>query len=78
MLAIAGPSERAGFIEAPEIGPAKMASSAITPPTAIPTTIPFSFAPDLKDEALVNQVLFWNGGAHVGVVAKKGAEQQAG
>jgi hypothetical protein len=31
----AGPSERAGFIDAPEIGPPNIASSAIVPPIAI-------------------------------------------
>jgi len=31
----AGPSERAGFIDAPQIGPANNASSAMTAPTAI-------------------------------------------
>src|SRR6266446_5104592 len=37
--------ERAGFIDAPEIGPAKSASSAMTDPTAIPAVIPRSLAP---------------------------------
>src|SRR5688500_11555442 len=37
--------DRAGFIDAPQIGPANMASKAITPPTATPATIPFSFDP---------------------------------
>jgi hypothetical protein len=42
---MAGASERAGFMDAPQIGPANMASSAITAPMAIPAVIPFSFAP---------------------------------
>ena len=41
-LRSAGPSERAGFIEAPLMGPANMASSAITAPIATPAVIPFS------------------------------------
>src|SRR6266403_3877697 len=41
----AGAKERAGFIDAPEIGPAKSASSAMTDPTAIPAVIPRSLAP---------------------------------
>ena len=41
----AGANERAGFMDAPEIGPANRASKAITPPTAIPAISPFSFAP---------------------------------
>src|SRR5439155_5493285 len=41
----AGASDRAGFIEAPQIGPANIASSPITEPTAIPAVIPFSLAP---------------------------------
>jgi hypothetical protein len=41
----AGANERAGFIEAPQIGPAKSASSAITAPTAIPAVVPRSFGP---------------------------------
>src|ERR1051326_1484183 len=40
-----GRGERTGFIDAPLIGPAKIASRAITAPTAIPAVIPFSFAP---------------------------------
>ena len=39
------PNERAGFIDAPEIGPANIASSPMTDPTAMPAVIPFSFAP---------------------------------
>src|SRR6266576_4485299 len=41
----AGPSDRAGFIDAPQIGPANIASSPITAPTAIPAVMPFSAAP---------------------------------
>ena len=41
----AGANERAGFIEAPEIGPANAASNAITAPMAMPAVIPFSFSP---------------------------------
>src|SRR5262245_43371289 len=41
----AGASERAGFIDAPEIGPANSASRAITDPTATPAKTPFSFEP---------------------------------
>src|SRR5207249_5699854 len=41
----AGASERAGFIDAPEIGPANNASKPITAPTAMPAVIPFSRAP---------------------------------
>ena len=37
--------ERAGFIDAPQIGPASNASRPITAPTAMPTVIPFSRAP---------------------------------
>ena len=37
--------ERAGFIEAPQIGPANMASKATTAPMASPAVIPFSRAP---------------------------------
>lgn len=40
-----GARERAGFIEAQQIGPANRASKPITPPTAIPAISPFSFAP---------------------------------
>jgi hypothetical protein len=36
---------RAGLIEAPQIGPANMASSAMTAPTTVPAVIPFSAAP---------------------------------
>jgi hypothetical protein len=32
-------------MDAPEIGPANKASSAMTEPTAIPAVIPFSFPP---------------------------------
>ena len=42
---IAGAIERAGFMEAPHIGPANMASNPTTDATAIPAVIPFSFAP---------------------------------
>ena len=35
----------AGFIDAPQIGPANIASSPITDPMAIPAVIPFSLAP---------------------------------
>lgn len=42
---IAGPSERAGFMEAPLIGPANIASKATTPPMASPAVMPFSLAP---------------------------------
>src|SRR5438477_1540584 len=41
----AGPSDRAGFIDAPQIGPANIASSPITAPTTIPAVMPFSAAP---------------------------------
>ena len=41
----AGARERAGFIEAPQAGPANIASSAMTPPIAMPAVMPFSFAP---------------------------------
>ena len=41
----AGASDLAGFIEAPQIGPANIASKAMTEPTAMPAVIPFSFAP---------------------------------
>ena len=41
----AGASDRAGFIDAPQIGPANIASSPITEPTTIPAVIPFSRAP---------------------------------
>jgi len=37
--------DRAGFIEAPEIGPANNASKATTLPITIPAVIPCSFAP---------------------------------
>ena len=42
---MAGAKERAGFIDAPEIFPANIASSAMTAPTAMPAVLPFSFAP---------------------------------
>src|SRR5207244_10303737 len=42
---MAGPSDRAGFIDAPQIGPANIASSPITAPTAIPAVMPFTAAP---------------------------------
>ena len=42
---MAGASERAGFMDAPQIFPANMASSAITAPMAMPAVMPFSFAP---------------------------------
>jgi hypothetical protein len=41
----AGARERAGFMEAPQTGPAKRASKPMTEPTATPTVMPFSFAP---------------------------------
>ena len=41
----AGPSDRAGFIDAPQMGPANIASSPITAPTTIPAVMPFSAAP---------------------------------
>src|SRR6476619_4787447 len=44
-LTTAGPSERAGFIDAPQIGPANIASNPMTDPTTIPAVIPFSRAP---------------------------------
>ena len=40
----AGARERAGFMEAPETGPPKRASSATVAPTATPAIKPFSFA----------------------------------
>ena len=40
-----GQSERAGFIDAPQIGPANIASSAMSPPMAMPAVIPFIFFP---------------------------------
>ncbi len=40
-----GAMNRAGFIEAPLIGPANMASRPIIAPTAMPAIIPFSFDP---------------------------------
>lgn len=43
---IAGPKERAGFIDAPLIGPANNASSATTAPMATPANRPFSLEPD--------------------------------
>src|ERR1700728_970255 len=42
---IAGAMERAGFIDAPQMGPANMASNPTTEATAIPAVITFSFAP---------------------------------
>ena len=45
METTAGASDLAGFIEAPQIGPANIASKAITEPTTIPAVIPFSLAP---------------------------------
>jgi len=41
----AGASDRAGFIDAPQIGPANIASKPMTEPTTIPAVIPFSAAP---------------------------------
>jgi hypothetical protein len=38
-LTTAGANERAGFIEAPQIGPANIASNAITAPIAAPATL---------------------------------------
>ncbi len=43
---IAGASDRAGFIDAPEIGPANSTSKAITPPIATPANSPFSCGPE--------------------------------
>jgi hypothetical protein len=43
-LNTAGASERAGVIEAPEMGPANKASKAMTPPISTPANTPFSFA----------------------------------
>src|SRR5437867_1247946 len=40
-----GQGSAPGFIDAPQIGPAKSASSAITAPTAMPAVIPRSLAP---------------------------------
>ena len=37
--------ERAGFIDAPQIGPANIASSSTNEPIAIPAMTPFSFEP---------------------------------
>ena len=42
---IAGESERIGFIDAPLIGPANIASNNTTPPIAIPANIPCSLLP---------------------------------
>ena len=42
---MAGPNERAGFIEAPEMGPAKSASNKTTAPIAIPAMMPCSLLP---------------------------------
>ena len=42
-LTKAGPKERAGFIEAPVIGPANNASNAIVAPTTTPAMRSFSF-----------------------------------
>lgn len=44
-LTTAGASERAGFIDAPQAGPANIAPKPTTPPIAIAAVIPFSFAP---------------------------------
>ena len=44
-LTRAGASDRAGFIDAPDTGPANRASNPMTDPTAMPAVIPFSFAP---------------------------------
>ena len=41
----AGASERAGFIDAPVIGPAQSTDSPTTPPIALPAIIPFSILP---------------------------------
>ena len=43
----AGPNERAGFMDALVSGPANMASSKITLPTAKPATGPISLLPVL-------------------------------
>lgn len=42
---IAGAIDLAGFIEAPQIGPANMASKPTTAPMAMPAVMPFSLAP---------------------------------
>jgi len=42
---MAGDRERMGFMEAPQMGPANIASKATTLPIAAPAMIPFSFAP---------------------------------
>src|SRR5690349_8521050 len=42
----AGARVRAGFIDAPDTGPANRASRAITAPTATPASRPFSFEPE--------------------------------
>jgi len=47
----AGARERAGFIDAPEIGPAKSASNAMTEPTAMPAVIPFPWPPSRRLES---------------------------
>src|SRR5690606_12408299 len=46
-LTSAGAIDRAGFMLAPQIGPANMASKATTPPTAAPAMIPVSREPEL-------------------------------
>lgn len=45
---IAGPIERAGFMDAPQIGPANNASSATTAPIAKPAICPCSLLPCAK------------------------------
>ena len=42
---IAGASERTGFMDAPQTGPANMASSPTVPPMAMAAVIPFSLDP---------------------------------
>ena len=44
---MAGANDRAGFMDAPQIGPANIASRPTTDATAMPAVIPFSFAPEL-------------------------------
>ena len=42
----AGAKERAGFMDAPQIGPANIASNNTTEPIAIPANIPCSLLPE--------------------------------
>lgn len=41
----AGASERAGFIDAPQMGPANIASNNTVVPIAMPASVPVSFEP---------------------------------